>query len=96
MGQKIKDIIRSRNTHTHAVCLCPYMGRFIPEAWRASALTILFYAQLLLLCVGVFTLGARVRVRGLAIWRITVKILTACYRQCAKCGGLYVSERWGR
>lgn len=65
MGQKIKDIIRSRNTHTDTHMqgyLCPYMGRFIPEAWRASTLTILFYAQLLLLTVGVFTLDARVRV----------------------------------
>lgn len=54
MGQKIKDIIRSRNTHTHthAACLCPYMGRFIPEAWRASALTILFYAQLVFALCG--------------------------------------------
>lgn len=51
MGQKMKDIIRSRNTHTHShtqvVCLYPYMGRFILEAWHASTL---FYRDYSLLC----------------------------------------------
>lgn len=56
MGQKIKDIIRSRtthsqaHTHTHSGCLCPYMGRFIPAPW--CALTLLFS----LLCSAHFAL----------------------------------------
>ena len=33
MGQKMRDVIRSRDTHAHAHThterLCPYMGRFI-------------------------------------------------------------------
>ncbi len=61
MGQKIKVIIRSRNTHTdrhtYAGCLCPYMGRFILEAWRASAPFCPDYSLLclFLLCVGIVT-----------------------------------------
>lgn len=68
MGQKIRDIIRSRNTHTdthtQGVCVHTWADLY----WRPGAhqlpsiVTILFCAQLVLLCVGVFTFGACVRV----------------------------------
>lgn len=86
LGQKMKDIIRSRNTHadthwdTFSGCLFPYMGRLILQAWCAStllchgysSLSLLFCVQLPLLCVVVFTLDVLITVWVLRIWMIKV------------------------